>query len=159
MNWLDIIAVIILIGTFFGGLSEGAVRSALSLVTLLIAIPTAGLFYYILANVFAFLPGPNWNNFVGFFVTLGIITAILQLIFLVPRKIAEKIFGKGLLSRLGGAVVNLIGTGISFALLVIVLRAYPVVDWLVQAVSQSTILTRLAQIFGFVASMLPSQFR
>ena len=155
MHWFDIIVIIILILSFFGGMKEGAVKNFFSLVALLIAIPLAGLSYHLIATLLSFLPGTNWENFFGFFITMGIISVILHLIFLLPRKIIQKIWKKGILFRLLGGVLNIFGAGIGMAVFTLVLRAYPIFDWLERWVSSSAILMWLVDKFGFVQAMLP----
>jgi len=98
MTWVSILAVIIIILSFFGGLKEGAVKNFFSLVVLIIAIPLAGLWYHLIAIILSFLPGTNWENFVGFFITLGLISIILHFILLLPRKIIQKVWRKGIFS-------------------------------------------------------------
>ena len=155
MHWFDIIVIIILILSFFGGMKEGAVKNFFSLVALLIAIPLAGLSYHLIATLLSFLPGTNWENFFGFFITMGIISVILHLIFLLPRKIIQKIWKKGTLFRLLGGVLNIFGAGIGLAVFTLVLRAFPILDWLERWVSSSGILMWLAENIGFVPAMLP----
>lgn len=159
MHWIDIIIIIILILTFIGGLKEGAVKNFFSLVALIIAIPLAGLSYRLIASILSFLPGTNWENFFGFFITMGIISAILQLIFLLPRKFIQKIWKKGCFFRLLGGVLNLFGAAIGSTVLTLALRAYPIFDWLERWVSSSGILMWLVEKFGFVQAMLPEVFK
>lgn len=159
MNWFDIIVIIILIITFLSGLKEGAVKNFFSLVALIIAIPLTGVSYHLIARILSFLPGTNWENFFGFFITMGIITIILHFIFLLPRKIIQKIWGKGCLFRLLGGVLNLFGAAIGLMVFTLVLRAYPIFDWLERWVSSSGILIWLVEHFGFVQVMLPEVLR
>ena len=49
MDWVSIIAIIILILSFLGGMKDGAVKTFSSLVALIIAIPLAGLSYRLIA--------------------------------------------------------------------------------------------------------------
>jgi len=158
MHWIDIIVIIILILTFIGGLKEGAVKNFFSLVALIIAIPLTGLSYRLIASIFSFLPGTNWENFLGFFITMGIISVILHFIFLLPRKFIQKIWKKGCLFRLLGGVLNLFEGAIGLTVLTLVLRAYPIFDWLERWVSSSGILMWLVDKFGFVQAMLPGIF-
>lgn len=155
MNWVDIVVVVILILSFFGGLKEGAVKNFFSLAALLIAIPIAGRFYYLITNILAFLPGTNWEDFVSFFIALGIISVILHIIFLIPRKIVQKIWGKGGLFRLLGGVIGIFNTGIGLVLLTLALRAYPIISWLEENVANSSVLTWLVETLTFIQSMLP----
>lgn len=159
MNWVDIVVIILLILSFLGGLKEGAVRTASSLVALLIAIPLAGLGYRLLASLLSFLPGDNWENFFGFFITMGIIIAVLHLIFFLPRKIIGKIWQAGVLFRVLGGVFNLAGAMIGMVVFTLVVQAYPIFDWLESWVSSSGILSALVTAFGVIKLMLPAAFK
>ena len=66
MIWVSIIALIILFFSFIGGLKEGAVKGFFSFITLIIAIPITGMSYPLLADILSFLPGQDWENFIGF---------------------------------------------------------------------------------------------
>lgn len=159
MPWVDIIVALILLFSFLGGIKEGAVKSFFSLLTFLIALPLTGLSYHFIANLLSFLPGTNWENFFGFFITLAIITIILSLISLIPRKLIEKIWGGGILSRLIGAALSLFNAALGLAVFVLVLKAYPIFDWLESAVTSSTILTWLATNLAFIQSLLLNVFQ
>jgi uncharacterized membrane protein required for colicin V production len=159
MNWVDIVVIILLILSFLGGLKEGAVKALSSLVSLLIAIPVTTFCYRLLAAVLSFLPGENWENFLGFFITLGIITAILHLIFFIPRKIIGTIWKEGILFRLLGGVFNLLGGIIGMVVFALAVQAYPIFDWLERWVSGSGVLATLVNTFSFVQLMLPEAFK
>ena len=88
--WVNILAVLVLFFSFTGGLKEGAVKNFFSLIALIIAIPLTRVSYHLLATILSFLPGENWENFVGFFVTLALISIILYFVFLLPRKFIQK---------------------------------------------------------------------
>ena len=145
MVWVSILAVIILVISFLGGLKEGAVKNIFSLIILIIAIPLAGLSYHLIASLLSFLPGTNWENFVGFFIALALISVILHFIFLLPRKFLQKIWRRGLLFRLLGGVINLLNASIGMVVFTLVLGAYPVFEWLEQAVLNSGVLTWLVE--------------
>ena len=159
MIWVNLIAVLILIFSLVGGLREGAVRQFFNLVALLIAIPLTGLSYYLLVNLLSFLPGENWGNFIGFFITLAIISVILHLIALLPRKIVQKIWRGGLLFRLLGGALNVVNASIGMVVFTLVLLAYPIFDWLERWVAGSGVLISMVNIFAFVQSMLPQVFQ
>ena len=92
MIWVNILAVLVLFFSFIGGVKEGAVKNFFSLIALIIAIPLTGVSYRILATHLSFLPGENWQNFVGFLVTLVLISIILYFALLLPRKFTEIIW-------------------------------------------------------------------
>jgi uncharacterized membrane protein required for colicin V production len=158
MNWVDIIVIILLVLGFTGGMKEGAVRAFASLIAVVISIPLAGLSYRLIASLLSFLPGENWENFLGFFISLGIITAILHLIFFLPKKLIGAVWNKGILLRILGGGFNLLGGMIGMVAFSLVVQAYPIFDWLERWVVSSGVLSTLVDGFGFVESMLPEAF-
>jgi len=159
MIWVDIIAVVIIALSFFGGLREGAVKQFFNLLVLVIAIPLAGRSYWLAATVLSFLPGEEWENFIGFFIALGLISAILQLLAFLPRRIIQKIWRKGLLSRLLGGGLGMLNASIGLVVFTLVTLAYPLFDWLARWVADSSILMSLMDLFDFVQMMLPEVFQ
>jgi len=159
MILVDILAVIILILSFLGGLKEGAVKHFFNLIVLIVAIPLAGLSYYLIAAILSFLPGTNWESFVGFFIALAIISVILHFIFLLPRKIIQKVWRKGALFRLLGSALNIVSAGIGMAVFALAVGAYPIFGWLERAVTNSSVLAWLVEHLSFVQSMLPEAFQ
>jgi len=159
MIWVNIIASLILLFSLIGGLREGAVKQLFYLIALFIAIPLAGISYHLLANLLSFIPGENWENFLGFFIMLALISVILYFVFLLPRRFAQKVWKKGLLFRLIGAALNIFNAAIGMVVFTLVLRAYPIFGWLEQAVTGSGILTWLVVHLSFVQAMLPEVFR
>ena len=159
MVWVNIIAVLILILSFFGGLREGAVKQFFNLTILIIAIPLAGISYRLIAIILSFLPGENWGNFIGFFIVLVLISIILHLIVLLPRRIVQKVWKRGLFFRLLGGALNAVNASIGMAVFTLVLLAYPIFDWLGRAVANSGVLAWLVELFSFVQAMLPEAFQ
>ena len=156
MNIFDIIVILILVLGFIGGFFQGAVKSFFSLLTLIIAIPLTGICYHLMARLLSFLPGTDWDNFVGFFVTLTLISIILQLIFLLPRMFTRRyLLNKSILSRLIGCALNLINSAIGMVVFAFIVQAYPVSAWLERAVTNSSILTWLVAHLNFVRLLLP----
>ncbi len=159
MILLDIIVAIILAFSFIGGLKEGAVKGLTSVIVTLIAIPITGFYYYLAATILAFLSGTNWENFIGFLVTMGLISLVLQLIFLLPRRIIQAVWKRGFLYRLLGGALNAFNISLGFVVFVLVLGAYPVVDWLGKWISGSSILVWLVERLSFVPALLPEIFQ
>jgi uncharacterized membrane protein required for colicin V production len=155
---VSIIAVIVLIASFVGGAKEGVVRHFFNLVAVFIAIPLTGISYKLLATVLSFIPGENWEHFVGFFITFVIIIIMLHFIFLPPRKFFEKVWKKGCLFRIFGGLLNTFNAAVGLAVFFLVLRAYPIIDWLERAVTGSGVMIWLVNSLGFVAAMLPEEF-
>ncbi len=159
MVWVNLLAVVILLFSFFGGLREGVVKQLFSLVVLVTAIPLAGYSYRLVAIILSFLPGGNWENFIGFFVALVLISVIFHFIVLLPRKIVQKIWRKGLFFRLLGGALNTVNAGIGMVLFTLVVGAYPIFDWLARAVISSSVLAWLVEKLSFVQVMLPETFQ
>ncbi len=155
---ISIIVVIVLGLSFFGGLKEGAVKNFFSFASLLIAIPLSGLYYGIVAGWLSFLPGENWENFLGFYIVLTIIVVILGLVFMIPRRIIQKIWGKGLFNRLIGGVIGLVYGGVAITLFTLVIFTYPVFGFLAQWFAGSGVLAWLVENLAFVQAMLPEVF-
>ncbi len=159
MALVSILAVVILIISFFGGMKEGAVKQFFSLAILLVAILLAGISYRLIALILSFLPGENWENFIGFFIALALASVILHFMTWIPRRIVQALWKKGLIFRLVGGVLNLIQVSIGLALLTLVITVYPIWGWLVEAITGSGVMMGLLERFSFVAGMLPEVFR
>ena len=159
MNWIDVLAIILLIVVFIAGFREGAVKHFFSLIAVIIAIPLAGLTYRTVAGILSFLPGTNWENFLGFFICLGIFSLIIQAILYLPRRTVRRLWRNGPFYRPLGAGLNVLGTLIGLAVFVLVLEIYPIFSWLSSNVSESSVMSRLPDIFSFVQTMMPEIFR
>ncbi len=158
--WLvSLFVVFVLIVSLLAGLKEGAVRHFFNLVAVLIAIYVAGLAYHLIAGLLSFLPGENWENFIGFFITSAIIAALLHLAFFLPRRLINKIWKRGLLYRLVGGALNAVNASIGLTVFALVLNAYPIFDWLARWVAGSSLMSSLVSAFGFVQALLPDVFR
>jgi uncharacterized membrane protein required for colicin V production len=159
MNVIDIIVIIILVFSFLGGLKEGAVKTLSSLVALIIAIPVTTFTYGLLTALLSFLPGEDWQNFFGFFITMGIISVGLHLVFFIPRKIIGSVWKEGILYRLLGGVFNVIGGMIGFVVFTLLVQAYPIFGFLEEWVTESDVLTALVNVFSFIRIMLPEALK
>jgi len=159
MILVDILAVIILILSFLGGLKEGAVKHFSNLIVLIVAIRVAGLYYHLIAIILSFLPGANWGNFVGFFIALALVSVILHFIFLFPRRVIQKVWKKGALFRLLGGALNIVSASIGMVVFTLTVGAFPIFGWLERAVTGSGVLTWLVEHLSFVQSMLPEAFQ
>ncbi len=159
MVMVDIIVAIVLVLSFIGGLKEGAVKNFFSVIVTLIAIPLTGLYYGLIATILAFLPSTNWENFVGFFITMALIGLILQLIFFLPRRVIQAVWRRGILFRLLGGGLNVFNVSLGLVVFTLVLSVYPVIDCLEGWVSSSGILVWLVERLSFVPAMLPEIFQ
>ena len=153
---VNIIAGLVLIFSFIGGIAQGAVKSLFSLVASLLALWLTGLCYHIPAGWLSFIRGENWENFLGFIITLAVISIVLHLILFLPRFILNKLwFIKGLLFRLLGGIFNLFNCAIGLTVFTLLVAAYPIMGWLEDAVLGSSILTGLVHYLGFIQALIP----
>ena len=160
MEWLGSLFVLfILLVSLFAGLKEGAVKHFFNLVALFLAVFIAGLAYHLIAGLLSFLPGENWEGFIGFFITFGIVTAIMHLAFFLPRRIINKIWKRGLLYRLLGGALNAVSASIGLVVFALVLNAFPIFDWLARWMAGSGIMASLVSAYGFVQALLPQEFQ
>ena len=156
---ISLFVIVILILSFFGGFKQGAVKNFFSLVSMFIAVPLAGLYYDTVARWLSFLPGENWEHFIGFFIVLGVVSAILAIIFLIPGRIIGKLWSGGILFRLLGGTFNVISAAIGMVVFTLVLFTYPVFDFLVNWLANSSVLMSLVNSLTFVQALLPDEFQ
>ena len=90
---------------------------------------------------------------------MGLIMAILHLIVLIPRKIIQKIWKRGLLFRLFGGALNVFSTSIGLVVLTILIGTFPIIDWLARVVVNASVLQWLVSHLGFIQALLPEVFR
>jgi len=153
---MDILAIFVLLFVFIVGLKERVVTNVSALIAHLIAIPLAGISYQLLASLFSFLPGENWDNFIGFFAAKYLIILILYLLFLfLSKRFIRKDWKKGIFIRLIGGVVTALNSAIGMVTLVLVVEAYPFSEWFEQVVLGSSILNWLVTNLSFIRAMLP----
>ena len=158
MILVSLFVILILAVSLLAGLKEGAVKHFFNLGAALIALPIAGQAYSLIATLLSFLPGENWENFLGFFISYALILALLHLIFWAPQKLVQKKWKRGLLYRVLGGSLNVVDASIGFVVFALVVFAYPIFDWLERWVDGSSVLTFLIEIFDFVSVLLPGEF-
>ena len=158
MVWVSLFAVFILVVSLLQGFKDGAIKHFFNLVALFLAVFLTGLTYQMASGLLSLLPGENWENFLGFFITFGILSATLQLTFLLPRKLFKLIWNQGLGYRLLGGGLSVVNAGINLVLFALVLSAFPVFDWLKLCVAGSGVMSSLVQVFGFIQVLLPEEF-
>lgn len=108
MNWLDI--AIVLVVAFFAAtaFSAGLIRELVTLVSAVVGIVVAGLFYDDLArDVLVFIDNNDTANIVAFLVLLGAVYLAGQLIAIMLKQVAA-ILLLGWVDRIGGALFGLL---------------------------------------------------
>lgn len=157
--WVDVIVILILIFSFLGGVRVGAVSGLFSLLTTVIAIPVTGALYGFVASWLSFLPGEDWENFLGFLLTLVVVSIILSLIFLIPRHLLKAVWNGGFLFHIIGGIFGAINSAIGIVVFVFLIQTYPIIDWLRNVIADSSMLTWLAVHLDVIRLLLPEAFR
>ncbi len=153
---VNIIALLIMAFSFIGGIAQGAVKSLFSLIAFLCSLWLTGLVYHIPAGWLSFIRGEYWENFLGFFITLAVISIILHLVLFLPRFIFNKLwFIKGMLFRLLGAFINLFYSALGLTVIALLITAFPIAGWLQDAVLGSSVLSWLVHHLGFIDALIP----
>jgi len=148
MNWLDI--VIVLVVAFFAAtaFSAGLIRELVILVSAVVGVVVAGLFYDDLArDVLVFIDNKDTANIVAFLVLLGAIYLAGQLIAIMLKQVAAVLL-LGWADRLGGALFGLLKGLVVVEVLLIAFVTFDV--GLDDAIEDSG----LASVFLDVASVL-----
>ncbi len=108
MNWLDIVIVVIVAFFVATAFSAGLIRELVTLVSAVVGIVVAGLFYNDLArDVLVFIDSEDTANIVAFLMLLGAIYLAGQLIAIMLKQVAA-ILLLGWADRLGGALFGLL---------------------------------------------------
>lgn len=154
MNWLDIIIIVVLVGSAFGGMKNGLIKSVLSLIGLIVAIKLAGLHYVNVAGSLNFITNETAARIAAF----GIILAAVMLITLVISYLLTKIVASltlGWLNGLGGALFGLfMGTLVISTLLALWARFFG----MPQIISDSSLAVTMIKVSAITAALLPAEF-
>ncbi len=125
MNWLDI--VIVLVIAFFAGTAfrAGLIREAVTLVSAVVGVVVAGLFYDDLArDVLVFIDNRDTARVVSFLILLGAVYLAGQLIAIMLKQVAA-ILLLGWVDHIGGALFGLLKGLIVVEVLLILLVTFP----------------------------------
>jgi membrane protein required for colicin V production len=154
MNWLDIIIIVVLIGSAVGGLFSGLIRTVFSLAGLVIGVVLAGRFYTALAGHLGFISSEKVASIVAFiiiFLAVMIIAALLGVLF--TRLVSAILLGW--INRLAGAVLGAILGALFIAAILAIWAKY---SSGIGAIPDSALAPILLQYFPAVLSLLPSEF-
>jgi membrane protein required for colicin V production len=154
MNWLDIIIIILLVGSLIGGFVTGLIKTVFSLAGLIIGVILAGHYYIALSAYLAFIPtsaGPSIAAFIIIFLAVMIVAALLG--FLLTKLISAVLLGW--LNRLGGAVLGVILGSIFIAAFLVIIAKFTDPGG---AISQSVIAPVLLDRIPVILALLPPEF-
>jgi len=154
MSWLDI-AIIVIIGiTALTGLKIGIIKTALTLVGVIVGVILAGRFYVALADKLTFIPQETLARVVAFAIILVVIILIASIIAGVLKWLASIVL-LGWVNRLGGALFGLImGSIFAGALLAMWTQFLGISD----PIAESALANFLLDSFPMVLALLPEEF-
>ena len=159
MNWVDLLIAGVLAWMTFRAFSNGLIREAISLLSLVAGLMLSGLFYDNLSTNLEFLvPDPNTRR-LATFAAIFVGTAVAgQVIGMFLRSVAAVLM-LGPIDHLGGAVFGFVKGLLLVEVFLIVVSVFPAQTTVARAVHES----RLAPVFldrlPFVELVLPAEFR
>jgi membrane protein required for colicin V production len=157
MNWFDI--AIILVIAFFTGTAfmSGLIREVVTLVSVVVGIVVAGLFYDDLArDVLVFIDDQSTARLIGFLVLLGAIYLAGQLVAVMLKQVAAILF-LGWADRIGGGLFGLLKGLIVVEVLLIVFVTFPRLG-LEGAIDGSAIASVFLDARNVILFVLPDEF-
>ena len=153
MHWLDIAVLVILAVSAFNGLRQGLIKTALSLVGLIIGVILAGQFYQQLAGLLAFIPNEDIANIAAFILILVGVMVIANILARL-LKFAVSVVLLGWVNRLGGAVFGLVLGAIFLSAILATWAKFFGSD----SISESFMATFLLDKFPLILALLPAEF-
>jgi membrane protein required for colicin V production len=154
MNWLDIVIIVVLLGSAVGGFANGLIKSVLSLVGLIVGIVLAGHYYASLAGYLTFISDQNTARIVAFIIIIVAVGIIASILAAIITKLVSAI-SLGCLNRLGGAAFGIIIGGAFIAAILSIWVKFAGGN---STISNSVMASLLVNKFPLVLSLLPSEF-
>ena len=155
MNWLDIVIIILLVGSVIMGLRAGFIKVLFVLAGVIIGVVLAGQYSGSLAAKLSFISDIGIAGIIAFLIILiGTLIVALVLAFIVER-LAHWVL-LGWLDNLGGAVLGLLLGAIFIGA---VLAMWLVWEGSTDAISGSVLARFLIDKFGIVLGLLPYAWR
>ncbi len=154
MNWLDIVSMVAIAVLAMVGLWVGVIKTALSLVGIVVGVILAGRYYVPLSEQLAFIPQAALAKIVAFaIILLGVMVIAFVLAGLL--KWVASMMLLGWVNRLGGAVFGLlVGAVMCGALLAAWVKFFGIAG----VITESVLASMLLDLFPLVLSLLPDEF-
>jgi membrane protein required for colicin V production len=154
MNWLDIVLVLLLIGSAISGLMSGLIRSLFSLAGLIVGVILAGRYYITLSGYLSFISNENAAQILAFIIISLIVMIIATLLGILFTKLVSAVL-LGWLNRLLGAVFSVIVGAIFIAALLAIWIKFEGSN---DAITNSAIATILLDRLPLILTLLPNEF-
>jgi uncharacterized membrane protein required for colicin V production len=157
MNWLDVVFMIVVLWLTFAGFQAGFIREIVTLVSALIGVALAGLFYQDFADtVLSFIDNDDLRNIVAFgSIFLGCALAGQALAMVLKPSL--RMIQLGIVDQLGGAGFGFLKAVLFVNIFVLVFITYPRWD-LYEAIDESFFGTLVIDNMSFIDRILPSEF-
>lgn len=154
MNWLDIVIIVVIAISAFGGLKNGLIKAVLSLAGLIVGVVLAGRYYTPLSEQLTFIPQDNIARIVAFAIILiGVMIIAGVLANLLKWAVSAVMLGW--VNRIGGAVFGLVlGAVFCGALLAMWIKFMGIQSIIVE----SAMTNMLLDFFPVVLALLPDEF-
>lgn len=154
MNWLDIVIIVVIAISAFGGLKNGLIKAVLSLAGLIVGVVLAGRYYTPISEQLTFIPQDNIARIVAFAIILiGVMVIAGVLANLLKRAVSAVMLGW--VNRIGGAVFGLVlGAVFCGALLAMWIKFIGIQSIIVE----SAMTNMLLDFFPVVLALLPDEF-
>lgn len=160
LTWIDLAIVLTFVWFGLTGLASGLLRTGITLISFLLGIVLAGLFYHRLANDIGLFVS---NQEVLRAVTLLVIwlaTAIAGQLLVVLLKQQSSLFSFGGLDRIGGLCLGLVNAFVVVELaLVLLVEVHGQSDLIAAGLSSSKLAPYLLRDFDLLLPVLPTEFR
>jgi membrane protein required for colicin V production len=154
MNWLDIVIIIALAVSVFGGLKAGIIKVLFTIAGLIIGVVLAGNYSGALGDRLTFISDPNTAGIVAFVLIMVVVMIVAAILAFVIKKIASAVL-LGWVNHLGGAVLGLI-LGMIFVGAILSMYLKFLGDN--STITNSWLAGFLLDKFPIVMGFLPSQF-
>lgn len=154
MNWLDIVIIVVIAISAFGGLKNGLIKAVLSLAGLIVGVVLAGRYYTPLSEQLTFIPQDNIARIVAFAIILiGVMIIAGVLANLLKWAVSAVMLGW--VNRIGGAIFGLVlGAVFCGALLAMWIKFMGIQSIIVE----SAMTNMLLDFFPVVLALLPDEF-
>ena len=157
MNWLDIAIVLVLAFFAFSAFQSGLIREVVTLVSAVVGVVVAGMFYDDLArDVLVFIDDGTARRVIGFLILLGSIYLAGQLIAVMLKQVAAILF-LGWADRIGGSLFGFLKGLVVVEVLLILFVTFPKVG-LDDAIDDSSLAAVFLDALPVLLFILPDEF-
>ena len=157
MNWLDIAIALIIVTFTISAFSSGLIREVVTLVSAVVGVIFAGLFYDDLArDVLVFIHDDDAARFFAFLALLGSVYLTGQLIAMMLKQMASLLL-LGWVDRVGGAAFGFLKGLVVVEVLLILLVTFPQIG-LEKEIDGSSLASVFLDAIPLLLVLLPDEF-